>query len=109
MAETLRLWDSLLAAVGPKTDYVSNPRFEFIDFVAVALVQTPQVRDTVIEGNDFSTCMENLQKAAETIQGVAGVETLLKRSTKVCLEWMKYEINAFGYENASSRVYQEVI
>ena len=42
MCETLRLWDSLLSAVGPKTDQntneVQNPRFEFINYVAVALV-----------------------------------------------------------------------
>jgi len=62
MSETLRLWDSLLSAIGPQTESekISNPRFEFINYIAVALVQTPQVRDIIIEGNDFSTCMENL-------------------------------------------------
>ena len=107
MSETLRLWDSLLSAIGPQpeSEKISNPRFEFINYIAVALVQTPQVRDIIIEGNDFSTCMENLQKAADVIIGVEGVEELLQRSTKVCLAWMQWEIKQYGYEHAPSRVY----
>lgn len=60
MAETLRLWDTLLAAVGPNNAESGVPRFDFIDFVAVALVQSPQVSEPIKEGNDFSTCMETL-------------------------------------------------
>ena len=41
MAETLRLWDTLLAAIGPNNADKGVPRFDFIDFLAVALVQSP--------------------------------------------------------------------
>jgi len=49
--------------------------------------------------------MENLQKAADVIIGVEGVEELLQRSTKVCLAWMQWEIKQYGYEHAPSKVY----
>ena len=40
MSETLRLWDSLLSAIGPQSESekIVNPRFEFINYIAVALV-----------------------------------------------------------------------
>jgi len=65
IGETMRLWDTLLAAEGPNED--ENPmisedervkRFAYIDFVVVAAVMG--VRDKVVKGNDFATGMETL-------------------------------------------------
>ena len=67
----MRLWDTLLAAEGPSNDD-DNPmmndeakvkRFTYMDFIVVAAVIN--VREKVVEGNDFATGMELLQKAAQ--------------------------------------------
>lgn len=72
IGETMRLWDTLLAAEGPADDG-DNPmisadskkvrRFAYLDFVVVAAVMN--VRQKIVEGNDFATGMETLQKAAQ--------------------------------------------
>jgi len=63
IGETMRLWDTLLAAEGPNDD--ENPmiaddhrvkRFTYMDFVVCAAVMG--VREKVIKGNDFATGME---------------------------------------------------
>ena len=54
LENSMRLWDSLLSAEGELTEgkYL---RFQFIDFIAVALVQG--VSEKIIENDDFSSCM----------------------------------------------------
>jgi len=53
----MRLWDSLLSAEGDTTED-KYTRFQFIDFIAVALVQG--VSEQIHENDDFSSCMSNL-------------------------------------------------
>ena len=76
LASTIRLWDGLLAAEGPRiekddfADEVESPampkpedrlrRFTYIDFVGVCLVKNIRSRIIQSEG-DFAECMESLQ------------------------------------------------
>ena len=58
ITDSLRLWDTLLAAEDDLPGNSKVSRFSFINFVAVALVRQKSVRDTIIKDNDFATCME---------------------------------------------------
>ncbi len=82
MSCTLRLWDTLISAEGPpnptvddalqfeklkQTNIEKAPRFQFIDYIAVALVQN--VRQEIIDGEgEFSVCMESLQQTSQSFQ-----------------------------------------
>ena len=100
----LRLWDTLTAAEGPaltSAELVSAgaipsnqedfkiQRFEFIDYVAVALVQ--QRRKEILAGDgDFAIVMEQLQATSGTVKSLDDIEALLAESVKVCLHWMRW-------------------
>lgn len=58
ITDSLRLWDTLLAAEDDLPGKSKVSRFSFINYVAVALVRQKSVRETIIKENDFATCME---------------------------------------------------
>ena len=75
MTDTMRLWDTLMSAEGSQIDREKGQkRFQFIDFVVVALVQG--VGDIIKRENDFAACMENLQRASE-IEFIGDIESLI--------------------------------
>ena len=103
----LRLWDTLVAAEGPaltSAELVSAgavpsnqedfkiQRFEFIDYVAVALVL--RVRKEILEGEgDFANVMDALQASSGTVKSLDDIETLIDSSVKVCLKWMRWLVD----------------
>jgi hypothetical protein len=74
MSNVIRLWDTLF----------SDPeRFNFLNFVCVAMVLTK--RDICIEG-DFADCMENLQRASDSI---ADIRTLLEDAKAILQKYIQ--------------------
>ena len=73
----------LLEEVDPK-------RFEFTNFVCVALVSF--VRDDIL-GGDFACCMENLQGSAAKVKQV---KDLLNKANDVCFSYCRHEQNYEG-------------
>ena len=67
-------------------------RFEFIDFVAVALIQR---RRTFIFSRvrDFANVMEALQSSSSTVKSFEDMETLIQSSLKICIEWIGWLID----------------
>ena len=102
--DSMRLWDSLLSAEGEELK--GNCRFQFIDFVAVALVQGVSVK--ILEENDFAGCMQNLQNAAHP-ENMVDIELLLEKATLNCLNWFHHEINEYGRESARSSIYEPIL
>lgn len=76
MDDTLRLWDSLFSADahGTVTNTSQPRRFQYIDFVAVALIQN--VGTLIKQRNDFADIMELLQKAA-SLKKIGSIDKLL--------------------------------
>jgi len=74
MSNVIRLWDTLLA---------DPDRFNFLNFVCVATVRNK--RKVVLTG-DFTDCMENLQRATDTI---TDVRTLLNEANHLCIKYIK--------------------
>ena len=76
MEDSIRLWDTLLS--DPK-------RFEFTNFVCVALVSF--VREDIRDG-DFACCMENLQSAHTRVKTI---KDLLNKANEVCFAYSRHE------------------
>ncbi len=58
MSNVIVLWDVLLS---------DSERFQFLNYISCALVKTKRKECLV---GDFAECMENLQRAADTITDV---------------------------------------
>lgn len=58
--------------------------------------------------NEFSACMELLQDAS-SVEYVGNMEKLLRKSTEVCLKYMRHEISSSGYSLAESVVYEPLL
>ena len=91
--DSMRLWDSLLSAEGTEDGLYGNCRFQFVDFVAVALVQGVSVR--ILQEKDFAGCMQNLQAAAHP-DNMVDVDLLLEKATLNCLNWMHHVTTSTG-------------
>lgn len=98
----LRLWDTLVAAEGPAlttAELVSAgaipsnqedfkiQRFEFIDYISVALVL--RVRKGIIDSEgDFANIMDALQASSGTVKSLDDIEDLIASSVMVCNKWI---------------------
>jgi hypothetical protein len=77
MSNVIRLWDTLFA---------DPNRFSFLNFVCAATVKTK--RAICLHG-DFAECMENLQKATESI---TDVRTLLNEANHIFERYLKLKM-----------------
>ena len=103
----LRLWDTLMSAEGPaltqeelliaggspnNQEDFKIQRFEFMDFVAVALVQ--RVRKQILDGQgDFANVMDALQVSSTTVKTLADIDELINSSKRNCLQWLRWLLN----------------
>jgi len=74
MSNVIRLWDTLFA---------DPDRFQFMNFICVATVQTQ--REICLQG-DFADCMENLQRATDSI---TDIRVLIRQAKNVLATYIK--------------------